>query len=318
MKNQDFGAATLPVKKASLGTRIKKEWQRNYCLYIFAIPIFIYFIMFKYVPMFGLVIAFKNFSLGKGVFGSDWVGFKYFMEFFNSVYFTRTLTNTLTLSILSILFNFPFPIIFALLLNEIKAGKLKRFVQTSSYLPHFISMVVICGIITDFCSSDGLITSLIVALGGDKINYLADSRYFRTIFVTSGVWQTFGWSSIIYIAALTGIDEQLYEAAAIDGATRWQRVWHITIPGIANTIIILLIMRLGHVLSVGYEKVILLYTPQTYDVADIISSYNYRLGIIEARYGYSTAVGLFQSIINIIVLVISNGLSRKYSETSLF
>lgn len=318
MKNQDFGAATLPVKKASLGTRIKKEWQRNYCLYIFAIPIFIYFIMFKYVPMFGLVIAFKNFSLGKGVFGSDWVGFKYFMEFFNSVYFTRTLTNTLTLSILSILFNFPFPIIFALLLNEIKAGKLKRFVQTSSYLPHFISMVVICGIITDFCSSDGLITSIIVALGGDKINYLADSRYFRTIFVTSGVWQTFGWSSIIYIAALTGIDEQLYEAAAIDGATRWQRVWHITIPGIANTIIILLIMRLGHVLSVGYEKVILLYTPQTYDVADIISSYNYRLGIIEARYGYSTAVGLFQSIINIIVLVISNGLSRKYSETSLF
>ena len=318
MKNQDFGAAALPVKKASLGTRIKKEWQRNYCLYIFAIPIFIYFIMFKYVPMFGLVIAFKNFSLGKGVFGSDWVGFKYFMEFFNSVYFTRTLTNTLTLSILSILFNFPFPIIFALLLNEIKAGKLKRFVQTSSYLPHFISMVVICGIITDFCSSDGLITSLIVALGGDKINYLADSRYFRTIFVTSGVWQTFGWSSIIYIAALTGIDEQLYEAAAIDGATRWQRVWHITIPGIANTIIILLIMRLGHVLSVGYEKVILLYTPQTYDVADIISSYNYRLGIIEARYGYSTAVGLFQSIINIIVLVISNGLSRKYSETSLF
>ncbi len=318
MKKEQVGASAVSLKKNSLGTRLKKEWQRNYCLYIFALPILLYFIMFKYVPMFGLVIAFKNFSLSKGVFGSDWVGFKYFIEFFNSMYFTRTLKNTLVLSVMSIIFNFPFPIIFALLLNELKGGKFKRIVQTSSYLPHFISMVVICGMITDFCSSDGLITSFIVALGGEKINYLADSRYFRTIFVASGVWQTFGWSSIIYISALTGIDEQLYEAAAIDGATRWQRVIHITLPGIANTIIILLIMRLGHVLGVGYEKVILLYTPQTYDVADIISSYNYRMGIIDARYGYSSAVGLFQSVVNVIVLVVSNGLSRKYTETSLF
>ena len=305
-------------KKESFTEKIKKEWKKNYCLYILSLPILLYFLMFKYIPMFGLTIAFKNFTLGKGVFGSEWVGLKYFKEFLTGVYFVRTMKNTLIISLLSIVFSFPVPIIFALLVNEVKNMKLKKTVQTTSYLPHFISMVVICGMIKDFCSSDGLITSLIVALGGESLNYIGDSRYFRTIYIISGIWQTFGWSSIIYLSALSGIDDQLYEAASIDGAGRWKKLWHITLPGIANTIIILLIMRLGSVLSVGYEKIILLYTPQTYEVADVISSYTYRMGILDARYGYSAAVGMFQSVINVIILVLANQLSKKYTETALF
>ena len=305
-------------KKESFTEKIKKEWKKNYCLYILSLPILLYFLMFKYIPMFGLTIAFKNFTLGKGVFGSEWVGLKYFKEFLTGVYFVRTMKNTLIISLLSIVFSFPVPIIFALLVNEVKNMKLKKIVQTTSYLPHFISMVVICGMIKDFCSSDGLITSLIVALGGESLNYIGDSRYFRTIYIISGIWQTFGWSSIIYLSALSGIDDQLYEAASIDGAGRWKKLCHITLPGIANTIIILLIMRLGSVLSVGYEKIILLYTPQTYEVADVISSYTYRMGILDARYGYSAAVGMFQSVINVIILVLANQLSKKYTETALF
>lgn len=318
MAQKDINKKLRPMRDVSFGMKIKKEWKRNYCLYIMAIPIILYFVLFKYVPMFGLTIAFKNFSIAKGVFGSEWVGFKYFREFFQSIFFSRTMINTLVISVMCICIGFPVPIIFALMLNEVTNKKFKVVVQTASYLPHFISMVVICGMITDFFTTDGLITTLIARFGGENMNYIGDSRYFRSIYVITDIWQSFGWGSIIYLAALAGIDEQLYEAARIDGAGRWKQLLHITLPGIVNTIIIMLIMRLGSILSVGYEKIILLYTPQTYKVADIISSYTYRMGIQNSKYGYSAAVGLFQSVVNVIILFTANALSKKYTETSLF
>lgn len=301
-------------KKRSL----KAEWHKNKYLYILTIPVLLYFIIFKYLPMFGLVIAFEDFSLGKGVFGSKFVGFKYFKEFFTSVYFFRTLRNTLALSLMDIIIGFPIPIIFALLLNEIKSKYFKKFIQTASYLPHFISMVVICGMINDFFSTDGIFSVLISLFGGENMNYIGSSEHFRSIFVGTGIWQSFGWSSIIYIAALSGVDPSLYEAAAVDGAGKWKQLIHITLPSIMNTIIVMLILRVGQVLSVGYEKIILLYTSPTYEVADVISSYTYRSGIINGRYGYSAAVGLFQSVVNIVILFAANKMSKKYTETSLF
>lgn len=301
-----------------LSERIVIELKKNKYLYILSIPIFLYFILFKYLPMFGLTLAFKDYNIMKGVAASEWVGLKYFKEFFSSVYFTRTLLNTFIISLMDIVIGFPIPIIFALLLNELRGKYFKKFVQTASYLPHFISMVVICGMITDFFSTNGLISTLISKLGGENMNYIGNPSYFRQIFVGTNIWQQLGWNSIIYIAALAGVDRDLYEAAAVDGAGRWRQLIHITLPGISGTIIIMLIMRLGQVLSVGYEKIILLYTPQTYDVADVISSYTYRAGIIDQRYSYSIAVGMFQSVINVIILLTANTISKKVTETSLF
>lgn len=309
---------TVKTKTRTSRNEFVYNLKKHKFLYILTIPILVYFILFKYLPMFGLVIAFKNYSFGKGIFGSEWVGLKYFIEYFSSEFFVRTLRNTLTLSCMDIIIGFPVPIIFALLLNEIRGNKFKKVVQTASYLPHFISMVVICGMITDFFSTDGLITRLITYFGGENMNYIGDSRYFRSIFVGTGIWQQFGWSSIIYLAALSGVDSELYEASAIDGAGRWKQLLYVTLPSIANTIIVMLILRLGQVLSVGYEKIILLYSTPTLEVADVISSYTYRSGLIGGRYGYSAAVGMFQSVVNVIILFGANILSKKYSETSLF
>ena len=317
MKNKTV-SSTATVKKSSCGRRIANELVRNRYLYLMSIPVIAFYILFLYLPMFGLVIAFKNYSIGGGFLAGKWVGLKYFKEYFTSIYFARTLGNTLIISILDIVCGFPVPIIFALLLNELRGNKLKRLAQTASYLPHFISMVVICGMISDFFGMNGLMTKLFILLGGENISYIGTAKYFRGIFVGTNIWQGFGWSSIIYLAALTGVDAQLYEAASIDGAGRWKQLWHVTLPGILNTVIIMLIMRLGHVLSVGYEKVMLLYSTPTYEVADVISSYTYRMGIQSNRYSYSTAVGLFQSVVNVIILLISNYISKKYSETSLF
>lgn len=305
-------------KEKKLSERIAIELKKNKYLYILSIPIFLYFILFKYLPMFGLTLAFKDYNIIKGVAASEWVGLKYFKEFFSSVYFTRTLLNTFIISLMDIVIGFPIPIIFALLLNELRGKYFKKFVQTASYLPHFISMVVICGMITDFFSTNGLISTLISKLGGENMNYIGSSSHFRQIFVGTNIWQQLGWNSIIYIAALAGVDRDLYEAAAVDGAGRWCQLIHITLPGIAGTIIIMLIMRLGQVLSVGYEKIILLMTTQTQDVADVIASYTYRAGIIDQRYSYSIAVGMFQSVINVIILLTANTISKKVTETSLF
>ena len=305
-------------KPLSLTARIKRElWQNRY-LYILAVPIIVYYILFCYLPMFGLVISFKQYELGRGIMESQWVGLKYFREFFCGLYFWRLLRNTLLISFYSILFGFPAPIIFALLMNEVRQRHFKRTVQTITYLPHFISMVVICGIIVDFLSTNGVLTQALTLFGGDKINYVGNPAYFRIIYVISDIWQDVGWSSIIYLAALTSIDQQLYEAAVIDGAGRWKQTLHITLPGILPTIMIMLIMRMGQVLSVGYEKIILLYGPGTYEVADVISSYVYRMGIGSSRYSYSSAVGLFQSVVNVILLIAANMTSRRMTGTSLF
>lgn len=304
--------------KSSLSCRIKDELYRNGVLYIMAIPVILYFILFMYLPMFGLVIAFKKYDIAKGIFGSQWVGFKYFKEFFTGLYFKRTLKNTLMLSGGNILFGFPAPIIFALLLNELRNKHFKKAVQTITYLPHFISLVVVCGMLTNFFSSDGVATQIIMKFGGEKMNYLASTKYFRTIYIASEIWQSIGWNSIIYLAALTGIDMQLYEAAVIDGAGKWKQMLHVTLPGILPTISVMLILEIGKMLSLGYEKVILLYSPNTYEVADIISSFVYRKGLNNFMYSYASAVGLFQSVVNIILLIASNKLSKRISGSALF
>ena len=315
-----------PKKKASLGARIKEELRRNYMLYLFAIPVVAYFIIFCYLPMFGLVIAFKNYVPVRGIWGSEWAdmyGFYHFYNFLTSDLFLSVVKNTLLLNFYTLIFEFPIPIIFALMLNEIKNLKYKKVIQTVTYLPHFISLVVICGMVNRFFRSDGILTSLIVLFGGERMNYMIEPGWFRTIYIGSGIWQTVGWSSIIYVSALSSIDQELYEAAVIDGAGKWKQTVHITLPGIASTIIILLIMRIGRMLSVGYEKVLLLQTPQTANIARVISSYVYEVGLgatipVPNALSLSSAVGIFSSLVNILMLFLANTVSRKFSEASLF
>ncbi|MFU0799299.1 MAG: ABC transporter permease subunit [Xylanivirga thermophila] len=297
---------------------IKKDFIKNRYVYIMALPILAYYIIFCYIPMYGVTIAFKDFSIKLGILKSPWAGFKYFKDFFNSYYCLRVIKNTLLLNLYDLLWGFPAPIILALLLNELRNQKFKRCVQTVTYLPHFVSMVVICGIIIEFVSTDGLINVLLSYLGIEPSNMLTRPELFRTIYISSGIWQGIGWGSIIYLASLTGIDPALYEAATIDGAGRWKQTLHVTLPGIAPTIIILLILRLGSMMSVGFEKILLLYNPMTYETADVISTYVYRKGLLDFDYSYSAAVGLFNSIINFLLLIIANTLSRKLTEESLW
>ncbi len=292
--------------------------KKNPGLYLILLPVLIWFIIFAYLPMFGLVMAFENYTPKGGFFGSQFVGFKHFADFFGSVYFGRLIRNTLLISLLNLLFNFPAAIILALLLNEVKNRKFKKTLQTVSYLPYFISLVIVCGLIATFTASDGPITELIVSMGGKRQNYLGQPEYFRTIYILSDMWQGLGFGSIIYLAALSGIDQELYEAASLDGAGHIQQLIHVTLPGISTTIITLLILRMGTLFAVGYEKIILLYSTNTYETADVISSYVYRKGLQEFNYSYSSAVGLFNSVINTVLLVASNKLSRKFTETSLF
>jgi putative aldouronate transport system permease protein len=270
--------------------------------------------------MAGLILGFEKFTPKAGVFLSEWVGLANYINFFGSYYFLRLLKNTFLMSFFDLLFNFPAPIIFALLLNEIGNKYFKKVIQTLSYMPYFVSVVVLAGIIIDFVASDGVITQILFKLGliKEKSNLLSASKYFRTIYVGSGMWQMLGYGSIIYIAALSGVDQELYEAARIDGAGRWKQTIHITLPGISSTIIIMLILRLGQLLSVGMDKIILLYNPLIYETADVISTFVYRKGIQQQDYGYSTAVGLFNSVVSFTLIVISNTISAKFSETSLF
>lgn len=297
---------------------LAKDFKRYKAVYLMAIPVVLFYLLFHYKPMYGAIIAFKNFSPAKGIWGSPWIGFKYFQEFFSSYYFWTILRNTFLISLYELLWGFPAPIVLALMLNEITNSKFKRTVQTVTYIPHFISLVVICGLILDFTATDGVINSLIAFLGGKPANLMIDAGLFRTIYVSTGIWQGMGWGSIIYLAALSGIDQELYSAATIDGAGKWKQVLHVTIPGIAPTIIILLILRMGKMLNVGFEKIILLYNPLTYDTADVISTFVYRKGLLDANYGYASAVGLFNSVINFALLIFSNKISRKYSETRLW
>ena len=297
-----------------------REILKNHALYIMLIPVVVWFILFQYKPMYGTIIAFKDFKPFLGFSGSEWVGFKHFIAFFDSYYFGRILRNTILISVYQLVFGFPAAIILALLLNEVKNQIYKRVVQSISYLPHFISLVVVCGMIIDFMQPDGIINRIVVGIGLAKepINFLILPEWFRTIFVGTGIWQSVGWSSIIFLAALSGINPNLYEAAAVDGAGRWKQMWNITLPGILPTIIILLIMNIGQFMIVGFDKIILLYNPATYETADVIGSFVYRRGIMEANYSFTAAVGLFNSVINLILLVTVNQIAKKKAESSLW
>ena len=264
-------------------------------------------------------MAFQKYSVTKGIMGSKWVGLDNFKSFLSSYNFWQLFRNTLAISLYSLVVNFPAPIILALLLNEVRSTKFKKVVQTISYMPHFISTVVICSMVLIFLSSEGLFNSIRALFGGEAISYMTHAGYFRTIYVLMNLWQSIGWGSIIYIAAIAGIDQELYEAAVIDGAGRWKQVLHVTIPGISETMVILLIMRVGQVLSVGYEQILLLYNSTIYETADVISTYVYRRTLLEGgNYGYSTAISMFNSIINLILLVTANKISRKVSGKGLW
>jgi putative aldouronate transport system permease protein len=292
--------------------------QRNWSLYLLAVPVILFYLLFAYKPMYGALIAFKDFSPGPGFAKSPWVGFVHFVRFFRSPYFLRLLRNTFLISFYGLLFGFPAPIVLALLLNEVRHSFYKRTVQTITYLPHFISMIVIAGMITDFSLSTGLFNDIIEFFGGARFPLLQQPNLYRPIYIASDIWQNVGWGTIIYLSALSAIDPQLYEAAMIDGAGRFKQLLHVTLPSITPTIVILLILRIGHLLGVGYEKTILLYNPATYETADIISTYTYRVGLLEQNWSYSTAIGLFNSLINFGLLLIANKVSRKVSETSLW
>ena len=297
---------------------IKRDLVRNKGIYLMFIPVILYFILFHYVPMVGAQIAFRDYFPRQGLSGSPFVGLKHFESFFGSTYFVRLIRNTLLLSFFQMLFGFPAPIILALLMNEIRCKPFKRIVQTVTYLPYFISLMVVCSLVINFCSIDGLINDIIEFFGGERQSLLLQADKYRTIHVASGVWQNMGWNSIVYISALASIDQELYEAAVIDGAGRWKQTLHITLPGIVPTIVIMLIMRMGSIMNVGFEKVILLYNGATYETADVISSFVYRKGLLDASYSYSAAVGLFNSVVNTVLLCSTNAISRRLNETSLF
>jgi putative aldouronate transport system permease protein len=291
----------------------------NKSLYIMILPVLAFYITFCYLPMYGVIIAFKNFQPGLGMWGSPWVGFQNYIDFFTGPYFIRVLSNTLIISLSSIVFGFPAPIILALLLNEVHNQRFKRLVQTVTYIPHFISLVVVCGMILQFTSSSGVVTLLMNKVFGIPLkNMMGTPANFVPIYVISGIWQEIGWGSIVYLSAITSIDTQIYEAAQIDGANRFMQVWYVTLPGILPVIMVMLILRLGNVMSVGFEKIILLYNPSIYSTADVISSFTYRQGLQNFNWSFSTAVGLFNSIINYIFLLSSNWIGRKLNENSLW
>jgi len=297
---------------------VVRDLKRNKLLYLMVLPVVAYYVIFDYGPMYGLQIAFKDYSPGTGIWGSPWTGFDHFIEFFNSYYFWRLIRNTVLISLYDLIFGFPAPIILALLLNELRQQLFKRVVQTISYLPHFISVVVVVGMLVDFLARDGVVNQLLSFFGVEPRSYLSEPGWFRFLYISSGIWQHIGWGSIIYLAALSNIDPTLYEAARVDGANRWRQALHITIPGIMPTVIILLILRMGSMMSVGSEKILLMYNPLTYETADVISTFVYRKGILEASYSYTTAVGLFNAVIAFSLLIISNSISKRVSETKLW
>lgn len=311
-------ASAAKPKSQRFVSRLQRDLSKNWDAYLLLVPAILFYLLFCYKPMYGVIIAFKNFSPGKGIVASEWVGLKHFLSFFKSYYFGRLLRNTLTISLSSLIFGFPMPIIFALLLNEVHNSKFKRTIQTVTYMPHFISLVVMCSLIRLFVADTGIIVQLMAKFGFEPVALLSKKEYFVPIYVLSGIWQGFGWDSIIYLSALTAIDPGLYEAATIDGANRWKQTIHVTLPGIMGTVIILLILRMGSIMSVGYEKIILLYNESIYETSDVISTFVYRMGLGKAQYSYSTAVGLFNSVINFIIVYTFNKISRKVSEVSLW
>lgn len=309
------------VHKAKHKNVLIQDITNNPWLYLMVLPTVLFYLIFAYGPMYGLIIAFKNYSPALGIMGSPWAGmhgFEHIVSFVTGPFFGRLMKNTFTISLMSIVLGFPAPIIFALLLNELHNKKFKSVVQSITYIPYFLSMVVVCGLLYTFLGTNGLFNDIIAFFGGERSNLLTRPEYFKIIYVLSDIWQGVGWGSIVYLAALTAIDESLYEAAELDGAGRLRQTIHITIPAIVPTIITLLILRMGTILNVGYEKIILLYNGATMDAADVISSYLYRRGLVNNDYSFSTAVGLFNSVINFVIIWFVNYLSRKYTESGLW
>ena len=304
--------------KAPLTVRLKKEIARNWILYLMLLPVVAYFIIFKYTPKSGITLAFKEFYAIKGIIGSPWRGLDNFERFLSAYNFKSLLWNTLRLSLYTLLIGFPIPIVFALFLNYLKSNKLRKVVQMVSYAPHFISTVVICSMIAIFMSNNnGIINVMLEMIGLEPVDFLGTKKYFSHIYAWSGVWQNMGWNAIIYISALAGVDQQMHEAAIIDGATKLQRMWYIDLPSIKSTIVMLLIMRMGNIMDVGFEKVYLLQNPLNKEVSNILSTYVYEVGLLNSDYGYSTAVSLFNTVINIILLVLANTVSKKLFDESL-
>lgn len=302
------------IKRGRIAADIKKDLS----LYIMFIPFLLHLLIFTYKPMYGIIIAFKDFNAYQGIWGSEWVGLEHFKTFVSGAYFGRTLKNTFLLGIYNLIFSFPAPILLAILLNEVRTKKLKSFFQTATFLPHFISTVVICGITVNLLAPSGVVNNLIEALGGERIYFMTKPEWFRTIYIGTGIWAACGYSSIIYLSALSGIDPSLYEACVIDGGNKFRQIIHITLPGILPTIIIKLILSVGGMFSVGYEKIILLYQPVTYETADVISTYMYRLGMSEGKYDFATAVGLFNSLVALVFVLATNIISKRVTETSLW
>lgn len=298
-------------------TSWRRDFKMNWKIYLLVLPVIIYFIVFNYLPMGGLIMAFERFNPVKGFFRSDFVGFDNFIRFFTAPNFFQILRNTFMISLLGLLISFPLSIIFALLLNEIYITFFKKAVQTISYMPYFVSTVVICGLVIDFVSSNGVITNLLVKFGFERQNLLLNPAYFWAINLISDIWQGLGYGSIIFIAAISGVSPEQHEAAAIDGATRFKRVLHVTLPGIMPVIITMLVLRCGLLMSVGFDKILLLYNPSIYETADVITTNVQRMGLQKMQYGYSAAVGLFNSVVGTILLLVSNAISRKYTEHSI-
>lgn len=304
--------------KRKARSRWRKAVMKNWQLYVLLSPVILYFLVFHYFPLYGLQIAFKDFIASKGILGSPWVGFKHFERFFDSYYFWRLIKNTIGIGVFTLVVSFPVPIILALLLNEVKSLKYKKFVQTVIYAPHFLSTVVVVGMLLLFLKTDGMINQIIKLFGGTPIDFISEPSWFKSLYVFSDVWQTMGWSSIIYIAALAAVDPAQHEAAMIDGASRLQRIFHINIPAIMPTIVILFILNAGSVMAVGFEKVYLMQNDLNMSASDVISTFVYRSGILEAQYSFSAAVGLFNSLINFIMLIMVNQIAKKVNETSLW
>lgn len=306
------------TERPGAATRLAIDLWRNRWNLLLVLPCLVYLAVFAYKPMYGIIIAFKDFGPGRTYADCDWVGLKYFEQFLLDPYFLRTVKNTLSISILSLVIGFPIPIIFALLINEIRSKKFKKTIQTISYMPHFISTVVICGLITQFCLSEGLINNIIAFFGGERSNLLMKKELFYAIILISDQWQSMGWSSIIYLSTLASIDQEQYEAARLDGASRIQQMFYITLPGLMPVVSIQLILRVGGLLSVGYEKILLLYSPATYEVADVISTYTYRRGLLDGEFSYGTAVSIFNSVINILLLRMANTVAGKLGQSTYF
>lgn len=311
--------SSVTTKRARISNPVLVRIWKNKYLYFLFLPVLIYYLMFAYAPMFGLVIAFKDYNVFRGIWASPWVGFKYFKQFFDSVFCWRLIRNTFLISFYGLVFGFPAPILLALLINELKDGLFKRVVQTISYLPHFISTVILVSMFVQFLSvNNGMINNIVEFFGGTRTYFLGDPKYFRTIYTAMGIWAGVGWGTIIYLAALTGVSPELYEACLIDGGGRIRQTIHVTLPGIANTVVIMLILRVGQLLSVGSETILLMYNESIYETSDVISTYVYRRGLINAEYSFGAAVGLFNSIIGLILVAGTNEISKRFSETSLW